>query len=142
MDAPRIETHAATLIRPGGRIELAEFILEYDPPPVRLTLRRWGGTITRTARDFFDALREIRLELEKENILVHCYGGSRNVFPTGMQRTAGLGKQAYRLEGGRPRELVVSIFDTGPDMDSCTVREQREFYESWCASWKTPSAEP
>ena len=140
MNAPRIESYAATLIRPGGRIELAEFILEYDPPLVRLSLRRWGGTISRCAKDFFDALGEIRPELEKEGILVHCYGGSRNVYPTTMQRTAGLGKQAYKLAAGKPREEVVAIFDYGRDLDPCPVREQLEFYQSWCAGWKVPPA--
>ncbi len=140
MNAPRIETRPATLIRPGGRIELAEFILEYDPPPVRLSLKRWGGTITRSAHDFFDALREIRVELEKENILLNCYGGSRNVHPTAMQRTTGLGKQAYKLAAGKPREVVVHIFDSAPDLDPCTVKEQLEYYQLWCATWNTPGA--
>ncbi len=141
MTAPRTEVHAVTLIRPGGRIELAEFLLEYDPPPICLSLRRWGGTIRRTARDFFDALQEIRLELEKEGVLVHCYGGSRNVYPTAMQRATGLGKQAYKLVAGRPREDVVSIFASGEDLDPCSVREQQEYYQTWCASWKGGGAE-
>lgn len=138
MPTPRIETRAATLVRAGGRIEIAEFVLEHDPPPVRLTLRRWGGTLTREAHDFFDALREIRVELEKEGILVNCYGASRNVHPSGMQRSVGLGKQAYKLVAGKPREETVHIFDSGPDVDPCTVLEQMEFYRTWSASWNPP----
>jgi len=139
MTAPRTEIRAVTLIRPGGRIELAEFVLEFDSP-VRLSLRRWNGTISRSARDFWDALLEIRLELEKEGILVHCYGGSRDVYPTSMQRITSLGKQAYRLEAGQPREVVVGTFDAGEDLDPCPVQEQQEFYRSWCAGWKASGA--
>jgi hypothetical protein len=46
------------------------------------------GTEVRTAEsgeDFFEALKELRQELEKNGALLHCFGASENVYPSGMQ---------------------------------------------------------
>jgi hypothetical protein len=74
--------------------------------------------------------------LEKENLLLHCYGASRNVYPSAMMRGMGTGDKAYKLHMGQPakQEDIVSLFDTGPDVLPTTVADQEEYYERWLSS--------
>lgn len=86
--------------------------------------------------DFFDALCEIRIELEKYNLIPFCYGASLNVFPSGMGRQMSLGISAYKLELGKKttEKDLVGIFDVGTDIIPATVEEQSKFYIEWCQS--------
>ena len=83
-----------------------------------IILKRWLG---------------IRRELETDRILLHCYGASRNVYPSGMGRDMGAGLKAYKLTIGKRARMedLVFIFDTGNDVEPATVSAQKEFYERW-----------
>lgn len=88
------------------------------------------------AEDFFDALAALRRSCESAGYRVLCYGASRNVWPSGMARDMGRGLKAYRKSLGQPttREDLVGIFETGSDVEPCTVEEQRAFNERWANS--------
>ncbi len=87
-------------------------------------------------RGYFRALCNIRTQLEVQKVQIECYGSSKNVYPSPMLESMGCGERAYRLAFGKHAMSadLVNIFDTGPDVVAATVREQREFYESWLQS--------
>ncbi|MGC4014884.1 MAG: hypothetical protein QM755_10280 [Luteolibacter sp.] len=125
----------------GADDEIANFIafpLD-DHCHVQFTYR--GKQITATASDYFEALSDIRLQLEAENLIPFCYGASLNVFPSGMCRDMGAGLSAYRLTLGQtPRQSdLVGIFDSGPDVIPASVANQKAFFETWL---QTPKVRP
>jgi len=91
-----------------------------------------GRSITAEASDYFEALCQIRLELEKERLLPFCYGASLNVYPSEMARQMGGALKAYRLQRGKHARTqdLVDIFAEGPDVTPCFVSLQREFLKS------------
>ena len=107
-----------------------------DDEMVKLSLRFRDREITKTDTDFFSALCSIRRELEKENLMIACYGASKNVYPSPMLRSMGYGDKAYKLTMGKParQEDIVSLFDSDKDVFPTTVDEQEKFYEEWLRS--------
>ena len=95
-------------------------------------------SIEAKAEDFFDALCQIRLKLEKEGLIPFCYGASLNVYPSGMARDMGSGNRAYKLQIGQHAsgKNLVGIFDEGPDVIPVFVARQKEYWEEWLASKK------
>lgn len=92
--------------------------------------------IAESDRGFFDALRRLRMELDKVGVLVCCFGASENVYPSPMQEAMGpavlayknyLGKQAYSRD-------IVNIFESGEDMNPVTVEQQVVFHKKWLSS--------
>jgi hypothetical protein len=93
--------------------------------------------VAASAKHFFDALLEIRRQSDAEGVLIECYGCSRTVYPSAMALDMGYGERAYKLhlgEKARSADLV-SIFDTGADVDSTTIDVQRAYYEEWLESF-------
>ena len=86
-----------------------------------------------TESDYFEALCTLHVPLEARGIFPHCYGASRNVYPSGMGRDMGAGLRAYKLKIGVAASIqdLVSIFDTGDDVEPATLHEQRQFFEQW-----------
>jgi hypothetical protein len=115
-----------------------QFILDEDDgdDDAILKFQYPGGEITRSAADYFEAMCQIRNELEAGGWRPVCYGSSQTVYPSGMCRNMGRGLKAYRLHLGRPAANIdlVSIFDTGPDVEPSSVAEQQEFWEEWLRS--------
>jgi len=91
-----------------------------------------------SAADYFAALCQVRVQLERERLSLFCYGSSVNVRPSGMGRDMALGMQAYRLALGKHARIsdLVWIFEMGPDITLATVAEQDAFYEEWLKSEK------
>jgi len=133
-----MEVQHIELLLSDGSVILAEMcIWEADPDnphQVKLSLRFSGNEITKRDENFFFAMRSIRLELEREGMLLRCYGASRNVYPSAMSLDMGAGWKAYKLKLGQYGKLkdLVSIFDTGSDVEPVTVAEQENFYRQWC----------
>jgi hypothetical protein len=92
-------------------------------------------------RDFFEALRLLRLDLEKTGALLCCFGASENVYPSGMQREMGPVISAYRMRLGAPALLqdIVNIFEADETVVPSTVEQQERFRERW---FKSLSARP
>ena len=120
----------------GSDDEIAIFTEEEANGLCRLLCDYRGKVISSEAADYFEALSNIRLELEKESLIPFCYGASLNVFPSGMARDMGQGKAAYKMEMGKPagRESLVRIFEQGADVIPSPVSRQKEFFGDWLAS--------
>ena len=84
------------------------------------------------ALDFFSALIQLRLDLEKRHLIICCAGAEKNVYPSAMQQDMG-GDCAYRLELGQTAKLknVVHIFDHADAAQCVSVAEQEAFYACW-----------
>ncbi len=110
--------------------------VEGDKTLYTMTLEQNGKTFAgRSEEGFFDALRNLRLKLEKDRLLVHCFGASEDVYPSGMQVSFG-GTKAYRMRLGAPALLgdVVDIFASDDSVKPSTVERQESFRERWIAS--------
>jgi hypothetical protein len=97
------------------------------------------GTEARTAEseeDFFGALKQLRLDLEKTDALLYCFGASENVYPSGMQRSMGPAVLAYKMRIGSPalRQDIVNIFEVDETVVPSTVEQQERFHRRWIAS--------
>jgi len=126
-------THSVVLIS-GDDDAVAILTRRLQGRSCRVTCGYRGKEIHGEARDYFDALCQIRTMLEKEGLLLFCHGASLNVFPSGMARDMGQGLKAYRLEMGRPGRDLVGIFESGPDVNPSSVERQRAFWTDWLAS--------
>jgi hypothetical protein len=73
--------------------------------------------------DFFEALMQLRQELEKAGALLCCFGASEDVHPSGMQRSMGPAMLAYKTRMGCPatRQDVVNIFEADETVIPSTV---------------------
>ena len=100
---------------------------------VRLTIQFLNREISASSTTSFHALRNIRRELDCDKILLKCYGASRNVWPSPMGLDVG---RAYKLYANKKGDLkdIVSIFDSGPDVEPCTVEEHAKFHKDWLLS--------
>jgi len=103
----------------------------------RISLER--GTEARTVEsgeDFFEALKQLRLDLEKTDARLYCFGASENVYSSGMQRSMGPAVLAYKMRIGSPalRQDIVSIFEADETVVPSTVEQQERFHRRWIAS--------
>ncbi len=62
--------------------------------------------------DYFYALRNLRIDLEKEGYFLACKGNLTSVYPSGMSADMSNGLIAYQYENGEL--LKVNIFDDVP----------------------------
>jgi hypothetical protein len=135
-----METQLVELLGVDGQRIQAEFIIwdadPDNPDNIKLALRFANRKVVFSADDYFSAMCSIRLELEQDGLLLNCYGASRNVRPSPMSIDMGAGEKAYRLKLGEQAHIVdlVSIFDSGPDVEPVTVDAQEAFFNSWIAS--------
>src|SRR5437868_2426080 len=61
--------------------------------------------------DLFEALRDLRRELEIKDYQLLVQGARVDVSPSGMSRSMGGGRKAYIMQIGRPATKLVDIFD-------------------------------
>jgi hypothetical protein len=131
-----MEQHPVQLAGVGGCSQGVFTLEEGEGDLCRLRLQYPGGEVTAEAFDFFEALCQVRRELEKVGWRPVCYGSSKAVYPSGMCREMGSGLKAYRLQLGQPARVedLVSIFESGPDVEPASVEEQRAFHDLWMRS--------
>ncbi|HEC13139.1 MAG TPA: hypothetical protein ENI80_07795 [Acidiferrobacteraceae bacterium] len=116
-----------------GQSNKGTFKLSQDGRVCHLVLSMGGQEFEVEALDFWSALVELREELAGPGLTPVCYGASRHVYPSGLCLETGSGVNAYKLRMGElsgPDDLV-NIFDTGPDVEVASVKEQQEFFETW-----------
>ena len=133
------ETKEIVVILPDKSRASAELHISDEDPEtglVEISIAFAGRELNQRGADYFSTLVAIREMLETENILLTCYGASRNIYPSPMSRSMGSGEKAYRLTLGQPARSndLVSIFDVGPDVEPATVVEQAAFYQKWLKS--------
>jgi hypothetical protein len=123
------KSHAAVLLQDDSEEEFGD-------PVCRLELQFNRKQFHASGPDFFEALLGIRRQLEPAGLLVAIYGGSRNVWPSGMSRSMGLGLQAYKMAKGKQALMrdLVDIFATGADVEPVTIAAQEQFRDEWFAS--------
>ncbi len=95
-----------------------------------------GKTLTSSEDDYFEALVQLRLQLEAQGLLLHCNGAGLNVYPSMMGRQMGEGLFAYHLHMGQQSKMedLVNIFETSADILPATVADQAAFYKAWTNS--------
>lgn len=91
-----------------------------------------AGSFYGESHNYFDALINLRKELEPLQVKVLCFGARKDVWASGMQRDMGAGLSAYLLsaedEGRKPEQ---SIFDYALPETIGTVDEQQKYFENW-----------
>jgi hypothetical protein len=109
-----------------------------DDAPWTLEFQNLDGTLRRLqARDLFEALREMREELEIVGCQLLCAGARPDVTPSGMSRSMSGGRKAYIAHLGRPadrRTEMVDIFDPAEASEVGTTHQQRAYFQTWTAS--------
>ena len=94
----------------------------------------WNGeSVSGVADDMFEALVEIRRQVEPKGWLLAIQGSRLNAYPSGMARDMGGGEKVYVLRPRQPAlltDLVDTLADTSID-DIATVDEQLKFFENW-----------
>ena len=129
------ENYSVLLLDAGERSSASLEVIETSKDCTRLTLRAKDRVFDAAAKDCFAALQQLRRVLSKEGLDLLCYGASRDVYPSGMGRSMGGGRKAYRNVIGQPaRDPVVSIFDSGPEIIAASVDEQESFHRQWVES--------
>lgn len=112
------ETIEIQVVDPNGLHQAANISFEQDYPQCRILLGIDDKVVSGNGTDFFMALCDIRRQIEAEGFRLHCYGASKNVYPSGMARDMGQGLHAYRLRLGKvPKsDDLVGIFESGDDI--------------------------
>jgi hypothetical protein len=91
--------------------------------------RRW----TAEAFDVFEALLQIRRDVEVLGLRLCCNGARRDAWSSGMQRDMVGGQSVYLLDSvpsGR-RPLQVETLGTTPPASSVLVAEQEAWHQEW-----------
>lgn len=86
-----------------------------------------------TGPDMFDALIEIRRQLENDGWLIAVQGSRLNAYPSGMARDMGGGERIYVMYPGRAARLE-DLVDTLAEADPATlasVDDQKRYVEEW-----------
>jgi hypothetical protein len=102
--------------------------------PWTLVFQAFDGTIRRLqARDLFEALQEMRKELEIAGCQLLCAGARHDVTPSSMSRSMGGGRKAFIVHIGRPadRAEMVDIFEYAEPAVVGTVQQQRDYFQAW-----------
>ena len=120
----------------SGTLTLSEETTADGKQLCSLELAFAGKRISASGLDFFEALLSLRRQLEQESTFLLVYGASRSVWPSGMTRSMGSGSRAYRITLGKPAlgKDMVSIFESGPDVEPATIAEQERYRDEWFAS--------
>lgn len=92
------------------------------------------------ARDFFDALKAIRLILEARDVQVLCNGSREDVWPTPRSRRVKSGLMAYVCKPGQVATEEVDIFEDAAGTSHVTVSIQEAYARRWLASVATRHA--
>jgi hypothetical protein len=110
----------------------------YDAAPddenqVMIQLSVNHETLMSINESYFEALQDLRLELEKRKLQLICNGSAKNIYPSPMMLGMGTGRQAYQLTFGLPAKLsaVVDIFDVDMSLEFVSVLEQKQYYHEW-----------
>lgn len=108
-----------------------------DKVSIELTLEktRYIGT----ADNYFIALKELRIQMERADAQIICNGAAKNVYPSPMMMSMGNGRKAYVIYHGVQARMtdVVDIFDTDFSQQACSVREQEQYYTEWLTSLRS-----
>jgi hypothetical protein len=103
--------------------------LSLEAPDLQLALEARG-------RDFFDALQQLRLQLEPLGWYPLCNGARIDCYPSGMARDMGEGRAVYVLSQTLDKLPLVPTFEPADREKVGTVAEQDANFKRWFA-WRT-----
>ena len=84
--------------------------------------------------DLFEALVELRRELERIGYQVLCVGARVDAFPSSMSRSMGGGRKVYIARLGEPATATADICDEAESGAVGTIEQQKEFHNKWIHS--------
>jgi hypothetical protein len=92
-----------------------------------------GDAWNSAASDVFQALIELRVQLEPLGLSVCCNGARRNAWASGMLRDMGQGLSVYLLDlaQGAEKPPMAITLGPAPAESVATVAEQLEWYKVW-----------
>ncbi|TCO55918.1 hypothetical protein [Actinocrispum wychmicini] len=92
-----------------------------------------AGPVAARGRDLFQALQEIRLELEPGGWSIAVQGARKDTYPSGMVRDMVGARRVYVLHTGRDmaKEDLVNIFAEAAAAALGTVEQQKNNYQEW-----------
>lgn len=102
----------------------------------RIIFKYNSYNITKEGDFLFLILKEIRRELENDNLFLLINGSRKDVYPSGSSLN---GDMAYvnMLKKPAKREELVSIFEITDQLDKIgTIKEQEDFHKEWIESIK------
>ncbi|MFI7463153.1 hypothetical protein [Nonomuraea sp. NPDC049646] len=104
---------------------------------LRLTRASASPIRVRSSIDFEDALRQLRTELEQQNLLLLCNRYRRDAFVSSMSRQMSEGLSCYVVVAGQPvsPELLVDSLASAPRSDVVTAEEASKFINEWIAGF-------
>ncbi len=116
----------------------AKLYLHEDINSVKIELHFNNTIISCSEENYFSALVQLREILELNNLYLLCKGCERDVYPSHMQISMGLGRKAYKLTMGQQalQEDIVDIFSIGEINRYVTIHEQEVYFEEWIKSLK------
>jgi len=117
------------------QLELFEEIPD-EQDIVAIELKIDGRNISSKSENFFDALLNLRKELEKRSIQILCNGAAENIYPSPMQLSMGTGRAAYKQNLGQQARMsdVVDIFEYDGRLNFVSIEAQLKFHNEWLKS--------
>jgi hypothetical protein len=119
--------HLAAASEDGRQETLVLEVDDSGEPSIRL-LRANQVSSVHGGSDLFECLKDVRLALEEEGLLICCQGARPTVFPSGMGRQMSNGRLAYPLRRTPPLTDadLVDIFAPAQFVEVGTVASQRQ----------------
>lgn len=113
---------------------IIELVEDNDIVGIKFSLDRF--VIEKKGENYFETLIELRKNLEIMDIKLLCKGCCRNVYPSGMMLSMGVGRKAYTLDYGKQAKTssLVDIFDSCSIEEYATIDQQKDFFENWLKS--------
>lgn len=117
------------------------YLYEADPnneQNVKIELYYNDSMFVCSEENYFEALRKLRLQLEKEGARIICEGAKINVYPSSMQLSMGSGRTAYRIYLTKQAKSadIVDIFEPCDELCCVSCEEQQAYYLTWIKSLK------
>jgi hypothetical protein len=119
-----------------GELTYGEYSSTTDSESCWVRLARAEHVLLGHSGDYFDALIDLRRQLEAQGTLIRVNGAGRNIWPSGMSRSMGAGIKAFRLSLGQQARMadLVHIFESSVGIEPVTIAEQEHFRDQWFAS--------
>lgn len=114
-----------------------QWSLEADdrPESASLVLRAPGGrSWTSSADNVWEALLEVRRQVEGVGVRLGVNGARPDIQPSRMSLQMGGGRRAYQVKLGQPADELVDVLAPCPVDAVVTVEEQQAFRNAWMQS--------
>lgn len=136
MDEVCMEIYKVALLSDSRSPQIAAVRLYDDNEDRRIALTFADVLFEEVAEDYFESFCLIRNQLEAIGLKPNCYAADLRSYPSGMARSMGGGLKLYRLTLGSQARAsdLVHMFDTHEGVEPATVRDQRQFFDTWLAS--------